>query len=189
MAEAVSVQISADTVLRRRAQEFGSAVAELRRAAYRSTEGRGAEWQGPRRYAAQDRTEPCGHGVEPGTAAVAIDDRFAVLVAVQRICRVDAFRQGRRSRPRRSLCKRCRNRAELLSDGAQCRPDGRGGVRGDPASAALGGRPAGVAASGGGAPVNVVFNVSAQDAGSFRKSEAQITGMLARAASRGARTF
>ena len=47
----------------------------------------------------------------------------------------------------------------------------------------------GVAASGGGAPVNVVFNVSAQDAGSFRKSEAQITGMLARAASRGARTF
>lgn len=47
----------------------------------------------------------------------------------------------------------------------------------------------GVAASGGGAPVNVVFNVTAQDAASFRKSEAQITGMLARAVSRGARTF
>ncbi len=47
----------------------------------------------------------------------------------------------------------------------------------------------GVAASGGGAPVNVVFNVTAQDAAFFRKSEAQITGMLARAVSRGARTF
>jgi phage-related minor tail protein len=47
----------------------------------------------------------------------------------------------------------------------------------------------GVAASGGGVPVNVVFNVTAQDAGSFRKSEAQITGMLARAVSRGARTL
>lgn len=47
----------------------------------------------------------------------------------------------------------------------------------------------GVAAAGGGASVNVVFNVSAQDAASFRKSEAQITGMLARAVSRGTRTF
>lgn len=47
----------------------------------------------------------------------------------------------------------------------------------------------GVAASGGGGAVNVVFNVNAQDAGSFRKSEAQITGLLARAVSRGARTF
>lgn len=47
----------------------------------------------------------------------------------------------------------------------------------------------GVAASGGGAPVNVVFNVSTPDAASFRKSEAQITGMLARAVSRGARTL
>lgn len=46
----------------------------------------------------------------------------------------------------------------------------------------------GVAASGGGA-VNVVFNVTATDAGSFRKSEAQITGMLARAVSRGSRTM
>lgn len=45
----------------------------------------------------------------------------------------------------------------------------------------------GVAAPGGGQPVNVVFNVVAQDAPSFRKSEAQITGMLARAVSRGAR--
>ncbi len=47
----------------------------------------------------------------------------------------------------------------------------------------------GVAASGGSAPVNVVFNVTAQDAASFRKSEGQITGMLARAVSRGARTM
>lgn len=47
----------------------------------------------------------------------------------------------------------------------------------------------GVAASGGGGGVNVVFNVTAQDAASFRKSEAQITGMLARAVSRGSRTL
>lgn len=47
----------------------------------------------------------------------------------------------------------------------------------------------GVAASGGGMPVNVVFNISTPDAASFRKSEAQITGMLARAVSRGTRTF
>lgn len=45
----------------------------------------------------------------------------------------------------------------------------------------------GVAAAGGGGPVNITFNVTAQDAPSFRKSEAQITGMLARAVSRGAR--
>jgi lambda family phage tail tape measure protein len=45
----------------------------------------------------------------------------------------------------------------------------------------------GVASAGGAAPINVVFNVSAQDAASFRKSEGQITGMLARAVSRGAR--
>ncbi len=47
----------------------------------------------------------------------------------------------------------------------------------------------GVASAGQPAPVNVVFNVTAQDASSFRKSEAQITGMLARAVSRGTRTF
>jgi phage-related minor tail protein len=47
----------------------------------------------------------------------------------------------------------------------------------------------GVAAGGGGAAVNVVFNVTATDAASFRKSEAQITGMLARAVSRGTRTM
>jgi phage-related minor tail protein len=47
----------------------------------------------------------------------------------------------------------------------------------------------GVAAAGKAGPVNVVFNVTAQDAASFRKSEAQITGMLARAVSRGTRTF
>jgi phage-related minor tail protein len=47
----------------------------------------------------------------------------------------------------------------------------------------------GVAAGGGGASVNVVFNITTQDAASFRKSEAQVTGMLARAVSRGTRTF
>jgi phage-related minor tail protein len=47
----------------------------------------------------------------------------------------------------------------------------------------------GVAAGGGGAGVNIVFNIATPDAGSFRKSEAQITGMLARAVRRGARTL
>lgn len=47
----------------------------------------------------------------------------------------------------------------------------------------------GVAAGSGSAPVNVVFNVTASDAASFRKSEAQITGMLARAVSRGSRSI
>ena len=45
----------------------------------------------------------------------------------------------------------------------------------------------GVAASGGGGAVNVVFNVTTPDASSFRKSEAQVTGMLARAVSRARR--
>ncbi|TKT81233.1 phage tail tape measure protein [Aquamicrobium sp. LC103] len=47
----------------------------------------------------------------------------------------------------------------------------------------------GVATGGGAAPVNIVFNVTTPDAQSFRKSEAQVTGMLARAVSRGSRTF
>ena len=48
----------------------------------------------------------------------------------------------------------------------------------------------GVAAGGaGGRSVSVVFNVTTPDAACFRKSEAQVTGMLARAVSRGARTF
>src|SRR5690606_32585934 len=48
----------------------------------------------------------------------------------------------------------------------------------------------GVATDGGGqASVSVVFNVTTPDAGSFRKSEGQITGMLARAASRGMRSL
>jgi phage-related minor tail protein len=47
----------------------------------------------------------------------------------------------------------------------------------------------GVAAGGGGTGVSVVFNVTSPDAASFRKSEAQITGMLARAVRRGARTL
>jgi phage-related minor tail protein len=45
----------------------------------------------------------------------------------------------------------------------------------------------GVAAGGQGGAVNIVFNVTANDAESFRKSEAQVTSMLARAVSRGAR--
>ena len=47
----------------------------------------------------------------------------------------------------------------------------------------------GVATNGGGSSVNVVFNVTTPDASSFRKSEAQVTGLLARAVSRGTRTF
>jgi phage-related minor tail protein len=47
----------------------------------------------------------------------------------------------------------------------------------------------GVAASQAGSPVSVVFNVSTPDAGSFRKSEAQVTGMLARAVARGTRAL
>jgi phage-related minor tail protein len=47
----------------------------------------------------------------------------------------------------------------------------------------------GVASGEGGASVNVVFNISTPDAASFRRSEAQLTGMLARAVQRGARTF
>ena len=47
----------------------------------------------------------------------------------------------------------------------------------------------GVAVGGRAASVNVVFNVTTPDAPSFRKSEAQITGMLARAVSRGARNL
>jgi len=46
----------------------------------------------------------------------------------------------------------------------------------------------GVAAGGGGGAINVTFNVTASDAASFRKSEAQITGMLAQAVTRGARS-
>ncbi len=45
----------------------------------------------------------------------------------------------------------------------------------------------GVAADGGGQPVQVVFNVTAQDAASFRKSEGQIAAMLARTVARGRR--
>lgn len=47
----------------------------------------------------------------------------------------------------------------------------------------------GVAANQSAAAVNVVFNVSTPDAVSFRKSEAQVTGMLARAVARGTRTL
>lgn len=47
----------------------------------------------------------------------------------------------------------------------------------------------GVAAGGQGAAQTIVFNVTTPDAASFRKSEAQVAGMLARVASRGSRTL
>lgn len=45
----------------------------------------------------------------------------------------------------------------------------------------------GIAAGGGGMAPQIVFNVTATDAASFRKSEGQITAMLARSVTRGGR--
>lgn len=47
----------------------------------------------------------------------------------------------------------------------------------------------GVATGGPGGGATIVFNVTTPDAASFRKSEAQVAGMLARVASRGSRTL
>ncbi len=47
----------------------------------------------------------------------------------------------------------------------------------------------GVAASATSSPANIVFNVSANDAESFRRSEAQISAMLTRAVGRGRRSL
>src|SRR5690606_6266626 len=47
----------------------------------------------------------------------------------------------------------------------------------------------GVAAGGGGGGAQIVFNVTAQDAASFRKSEGQIAAMLTRAVGRGQRSL
>jgi phage-related minor tail protein len=47
----------------------------------------------------------------------------------------------------------------------------------------------GVAAQGGGSPTQVIVHVNTPDAASFRKSEAQLTGMLARAVRRGTRSL
>lgn len=47
----------------------------------------------------------------------------------------------------------------------------------------------GVAAAGGGSGVNVTFNVTATDAASFARSEAQLSAMLARAVSLGQRNL
>ncbi|ABS62538.1 phage-related minor tail protein-like protein [Parvibaculum lavamentivorans DS-1] len=47
----------------------------------------------------------------------------------------------------------------------------------------------GVAAEGGGGPMQITFNVTAADAESFRRSESQIAAMLARVAGRGARNL
>lgn len=45
----------------------------------------------------------------------------------------------------------------------------------------------GISAGGGGVPSQIVFNVTATDAASFRKSEGQISAMLARSVARGRR--
>jgi lambda family phage tail tape measure protein len=45
----------------------------------------------------------------------------------------------------------------------------------------------GVRSSGAGAPVNITFNVTTPDAQSFRRAEADLTAMLARAVARGRR--
>ena len=45
----------------------------------------------------------------------------------------------------------------------------------------------GIAATGGGGTTNVTFNVTTPDVAGFRRSEAQVTGMLARAVGRGRR--
>ena len=47
----------------------------------------------------------------------------------------------------------------------------------------------GVASDGAGSPVNVTFNVQARDAESFRRSESQLTAMLARTVRRGSRNL
>lgn len=47
----------------------------------------------------------------------------------------------------------------------------------------------GVKTQGSGSTTNVVFNISTPDAGSFQKSEAQLTAMLARAVGRGRRSL
>jgi phage-related minor tail protein len=47
----------------------------------------------------------------------------------------------------------------------------------------------GVAAGGGGGGAQIVFNVTAQDAASFHKSEGQIAAMLTRAVGRGQRSL
>jgi phage-related minor tail protein len=47
----------------------------------------------------------------------------------------------------------------------------------------------GVATSGGGAAANVTVNIASPDADSFRRSEAYLTGQIARAVARGQRNF
>jgi phage-related minor tail protein len=47
----------------------------------------------------------------------------------------------------------------------------------------------GVKSNGGGAGVNVTFNVATPDAESFRRTEAQISAMLARAIAHGQRNM
>jgi phage-related minor tail protein len=72
-------------------------------------------------------------------------------------------------------------------------PDGRAGLMGErgaeavvPLARMADGR-LGIAASGGRQGPAIVMNVTASDAGSFRRSEAELTAMLARAVARGRR--
>jgi phage-related minor tail protein len=70
-------------------------------------------------------------------------------------------------------------------------PDGRTGLAGEAGAEAIlplaRGADGRLGVRGGAGAVNVTFNVTATDADSFRRSEAQITGMLARAVGRGRR--
>jgi hypothetical protein len=47
----------------------------------------------------------------------------------------------------------------------------------------------GVAVSGGGQPANITVQITTPDAASFRRSEAYITGQIARAVARGQRSL
>lgn len=47
----------------------------------------------------------------------------------------------------------------------------------------------GIAMSGGGGPANVTVQIATPDVGSFRRSEAYLTGQIARAVARGQRSF
>ena len=192
MAEAVSVQISADTApfaaalknLEQLSQSFGAQLTGALKGAVLS----GKDLDDILRKIGLNLA---GMALNQGLKPLQSTDRFAVLVAFQRLLpgSMPFAKGGVPGHVVPFASGGVVSTPELLSDGAQCRPDGRGGSEAIlPLQRSADGR-LGVAASGGGAPVNVVFNVSAQDAGSFRKSEAQITGMLARAVSRGTRTF
>ena len=125
---------------------------------------------------------------------------------------VQAGRQGHGWRPEQALRRVCSAAAGLVGEqrGA-IKPFAAGGVIGTPtyfplssrrpwacrrsrarsdhAADARGRRPAGVAMSGAGQPPNVTIHIATPDAQSFRRSEAYITGQIARAVARGQRSF